>query len=683
MTLTASCSGRERRACQVRPRQVLAGIAIALLFRNTAPAQAEDLPVDARALERLEESSGGRAGVTNLLSYRQVYDAVRDGDGRGLAVDFSHLTALLDGTEIDPGKLYGDVWTGPYPFEADETGFTYKRFRVHGSVRSGKATIDLRYLLAERTNSERWTSGGRVAVRFRLFLESAERDRDLGVHDTAIQFERAGDRFVKRPGVAEGPFVSLVNSDAPGSAVISFVTYEEVRAHVELTDEAGGVRTYWDDVAMTRHEIALDGLEPEASYRYRVIAGGTATREYALHAAPRADARRAVRFAYFGDSREGSGGGLASHMGVNHETLVRHARIAQSSGAEFLIVGGDLVNGYTTVPEDFETQLHAWRDAMTGLWNERPIYAAMGNHEALLRQYTNGVRIDRWPYDTESAEAVFARIFVHPQNGPALADERRPTYEENVYSFRFGCLKVIAFNNNYWVSYSSDRYGGSPEGYLLPDQLEWIAAELDEAEKDATVRYVILFAQEPVFPNGGHVADSMWHGGDNRVRAHVYRDDKLLPEEDGILVVRDRFVRLIASHRKVAAVLGSDEHGYHRTLIGKEVPVGDIRRDDRNLNGRIDTDAGEEASPLDDLRYRAWYVVCGGGGAPYYAEEDTPWNRYWQDRTTPRSGITGFYYSSQENILLFDAGPERIGFEVRSVHGEVIDRVEDLMADKE
>ena len=37
-------------------------------------------------------------------------------------------------------------------------------------------------------------------------------------------------------------------------------------------------------------------------------------------------------------------------------------------------------------------------------------------------------------------------------------------------------------------------------------------------------------------------------------------------------------------------------------------------------------------SPLAELEHRTWYLVCGGGGAPYSAERRSPWNEYWIER---------------------------------------------------
>jgi hypothetical protein len=125
-------------------------------------------------------------------------------------------------------------------------------------------------------------------------------------------------------------------------------------------------------------------------------------------------------------------------------------------------------------------------------------------------------------------------------------------------------------------------------------------------------------------------------------------------------------------------VLGSDEHAYHRILIDREVPVGDLATDDRNQNGRLDWPA-ERCSPLADLRHATWYVTSGGAGAPYYSEERTPWNTYGR---TMKGGEVFFRYSSQENIVIFRTDSRRLGMRVLNPHGELIDEVADLMAVK-
>lgn len=632
-------------------------------------------PVDREALEARFVEAEGRV-PENLFSLERIHGVVKGGEG-DLRADFSGVRTLLDGGEIDPAKIYGTLRVGPYPFEGEEAAFAYKRYRIRRSLVGGEATLGVHSLFEEYLNSEGWTDGGLLAVRFELRYESPGRDRDLGIYDTFVRFRRSGETYEVLPTVVEGPFVSLVTSDDPGRIVIALRTSVPAPVRVLLSDG----RTYDSRGGGLVHEIPVTGLEADREYAYRVEVAGAPSRSFPFRTAPK-KGRGEVLFAYTGDSREGRGGGDEEFMGVNHRTLVALTAVAYREGADFLLVGGDLVNGYTTSPEDFEAQLRAWKQAVAGFGNSRPLYPCMGNHEALLRVFDLGegrtAYLDRWPYETESAEAVFAREFVNPENGPEPSDRRRPPYRENVYSFRYGPVLCIAFNNNYWLNSGYPDAGGCPEGYILEDQLRWIEEELERAEKEKSVRFVILFGQEPFFPNGGHLDDAMWYDGDNRVRATTFVDGRIREEEAGMIEVRNRLVRAVARCSKTAAVLGADEHGYHRTLIGKDVPVGDPSKDDRDGDGVIRW-PDEPCSPLRDLDRDVWYIVGAGGGAPYYAEEPSPWNDYWKGKGNRGDA---YRYTSQECVLLFRTDGKKLSLRVVNPYGEVIDEVPDLMRRK-
>ena len=664
-------------------------ITLLLLFQNvfvagddSAGEEAATLPVNSAALEKLPESRF--RGCKNLYSIPQIHSCIKDGDDKGLVLDLTSITTLLDGTEIDPAQIYGTSYIGPYPFEAIENRYTYKRYRRWDKISGGKGLINVGYLLTPAHNSEDWGGRGQVALRLDLFLEKPGKDRPLGLYDTFLRFNKVKQGFSKLPSITEGPFVNLVHSGNPSQILISLVTDREIKITVQLNTG----KKFTDPKPVKDHEIPITGLEADTEYRYRLFIGEDRTKEYHFKTAPE-KGKGGVIFAYIGDTREGVGGGERNFMGLNYAILERLLNIAYFKGAEFLAMGGDLVNGYTSVTEDFRTQLHAWKQAISGFRHERPVYPAIGNHEALLKSFRDesgkNIMLDRWPYETESAEAVFAAEFVNPRNAPAPSDPRRPTYSENVFSYQYGPVLMIAFNNNYWVSYDAENYGGCPEGYILPEQMKWIQNQLDKAEKDPTVKYVLLYAQEPVFPNGGHVKDAMWHDGDNNVRAYTWDAEKkkMIPEEKGIIEVRNEFALMISSYRKVAAVLGSDEHAYHKIAISRTIPVGVPEKDDKNKNGKL-AEPGERISPLEEMKYTTWYLVCGGGGAPYYSEQNAPWNVFWKKKY-PRirehdvSHEDFYYYSSQSNFFLFEADSKKISLKVYNPYGEIIDRIDDMM----
>lgn len=659
-----------------------------------------NLPV--RTPEKFGYKQVDEYSVDCSLTIETIQSCIKDGDANGLLLDLSSIDKLLDGTVIKPGDVIGGViYIGPYPFEAQESEYSYKRFRHSMLLQNSKAVLPVGFFLEGYRNSEDWTDQGQVMIRLKLYLQTTESVTLLGIYDTVAGFKKqtgpAGKiKYIRTPVLVEGPSVNLLNSDDPASMVIAFKTVQPRIANVVLNDG----RSFESSRPVTHHEIKITGLNPDKQYSYHVsLTSGTSivkSREYTFRSAPLAGEGE-VTFAYSGDSRAGVGEGDYNLMGVNYATMERIGNLAYQKQADLFIFGGDLINGFTTSPDDFRTQMHAYKQALAGYWNHHPVYPCIGNHEALLNIYRNQraniLTLDKWPYETQSAEAVFAAELVNPVNGPLPSDPRRPSYKENVFSFQYGPVLFIAFNNNYWVARNLDKRegpwktGGCPEGYMMDDQLEWLQKELDKGEKNKKVKYIVMYAQEPVFPNGGHITDCMWYNGNNAVRAYTFNaeSNKIVPEKKGIIDVRNRLVEMIAANPKVAVVLGSDEHAYHKILIDKNVPIGVPSLDITEGSSILCQDGGS-CSPLQSLVYPVWYLVSGGAGAPYYSYEPTPWNRYWKNfngEMPPHTSLKGcFYYSSQENVFIFKAAKDKISVIVYNPYGEVIDRIDDLLSVK-
>jgi len=619
----------------------------------------------------------------SYIDIQAIQDGIGSGDKKGLSLDLTGIKTLLDGTVVEANRLYGKLVVGPYPFQAKDTRFRYKRFRGYAAIKKGRATLPIGLLLKSRYNSDGWKDRGTVAVRMRLYYEQEGEDRFLGLYDTFVSFKKEGKRIVKLPTIIEGPLVHRVTSDDPSRLVISVRTDVPTRPRVRLAsgeEYTAATKAQW-------HEIPITGLKSNHDYRYTVEVGGIRTAEFRIKTAPKKGAT-SFRFGYAGDSRSGMGGGERSIMAVNHRVLEGLFSVAYRKHVDLMLFGGDMINGYTSSPIDFRNQLHSFKQAAAGFWNERPFYTALGNHEALLRAFKSDnprrpLALDRWPYATESSEAVFGAELVQPTNGPEPSDPRRPTYKENVYSFQYGSLKAIAFNNNYWICKKSETFGGSPEGYLLADQLAWIKKEIAKAEADPTVKHIVLFAQEPLFPNSGHVQDGMWYHGNNGPRAYIVdkKTGTLVPDGPGILDVRNELLTAIGGSKKVLAVLGSDEHAYHRMLVTDKVPIGDLKTDDPDGNGIVcEKDGPCSGNPA--VKHPFWSIVSGGAGAPYYAEVPTPWNRWWRARGEGGVGSANYFFNAQSHVCVFTVDGDKVTLEVLNRFGERVDFVEDMAAIK-
>ncbi|MEE3373076.1 MAG: metallophosphoesterase [Planctomycetota bacterium] len=652
---------------------------------------AQTVPIDRAALRKFAPR---QPRATTAFSLVQVSQAIKSHVG-GFQVVFENQVRLLDGRVIGADRLYGRVLVGPYPFQARISRFRRKRFSDDDvALVRGRATVPLDpfFTRGSTRNSEGWGSGsqGSLAVRLELSLANQGPDTRLGVYDTFVTVQHSPEGYQLQPSILEGPLIHRVNSDHPEWVVLSLVTdvTEGVVVHLSDGRQVMGVALPTEETGWYRYEIQLDGLKAATTYRYQVRVGPTHSAEVAFRTAPPKGAAT-VRFAFIGDSRAGVAHGLTRYVGVNYDVMERLSALALQADSQLILFGGDLCSGYTDIEGDFRAQLRAWKQTVSGLGGRVPVYTIPGNHEALMYSVADpasryGIGFDRWPYATASTEAVFADEMVNPTNAP-VPRPGFPPYRETAYSFQYGCVRFIGLNTNYWLQSDTPRnpargqqinqlsavYGGCPEGYVMEEQLRWLEGEIRHAEEDPTVRYSVLFGHEPVFPNGKHLADAMWYNGDNRSRAHVFVDGQLVPAKQGILEVRNRIARAVSAAKKMACVINSDEHAYYRTLIDKRVPVGD---ESDLQEGRVGVTDGR-VSPLSGLSGPKWYVVSGGGGAPYSAEKSSPWNRYWKKRSDRR----GYRYSPQEHVVLFEASPQGLALRVVNSLGEQIDYEANLL----
>ncbi len=594
-----------------------------------------------------------------LPQLQPLHTISSDPSGSGLLLDLHDTT------------LYGRVYAGQAYFESGTTDFPEVRFRTSSEVVQGKALLGLNTYFdpSARANANGWRNSGILGYRLELTKMRGGKPAGAGTFDSRVYFRKEDSVFVPIVSITEPPMVGLVESDHPEWMVIAFTADRPSRGAIEVER----VGKFADDGLVERHEIQVRGLHPSTEYRYRALAvdgADTAVTPWLRFMTAPRKGEGSVVCAYAGDGRAATGGGEFDYVGVDRHVGEQIGTDVFRRGAGFLLFGGDLFAGYTNSIEELQMEQMAFRETYASFLSARPLYSAVGNHEALTNSFDDGSRrgivMDKWPYETSSAEAVFARGLLQPTNGPK-APPGRPPYDETVFSFQYGPVKVIVFNNSYWFTSHSrlQEFGGCPEGYVLPEQMEWIKEEVRKGDADPTVQYIVMLAHSPLFPGGGHVSGSMWSNGNNNLRAYSLASGTSAPLGPGMIEVRNELWTIACRSRKVAVVLGSHEHNYQRILITKETPVGVPAKDDLNGNGRLDDG---QISPDPDFAKPLWQVISGGAGAPYYTKEECPW-----------SGSSKFF-SAQYHYILFRADKRKIAMEVYSHTGQLLDRVDDLMA---
>ena len=638
-------------------RNTVRGFLLLFIVLSSAVSYGDDLPVIVPELA--------------LVPYSVFQNAVTSGQ----------LNNIVGGTEeglildLNDPKLSGQVYMSQYPFEGKETVYDYAYYMDEAvKLSEGKAVLPLADFYKSKYNANAWVkgedSGATPTVEYRLRLFKP--GKLLGLYASRVSFGYDGHTFRKLPTMIGGPYVTKVSSDDPTTLEIVWETDELCSGKVNF-----GAKSYDESSVSLSHRVKISGLTPDSVYDYYVESASSDGRivrseTYSTRTAP-AKGQGTFTFAYASDSYDDVGGGGKTYMGINRDILDQISAHALRSEAEFILFGGDLVMGYSGDKENLDFQLQAWKQVVSGYWRNRPIYPTIGNHEFVWNYYEGDETVlAKWPYSTDSGEAVFAEAFNNPENAPVVSDSRRPTYQESVYSFQYGPAMVICFNNAYWTTgfseSAAEMYGGCPLGYIMEDQLQWIENSLSKAESDTTVRYIFLFGHTPVFPYTKHVADGMWYMGNNNIRAYTKNAEtgKLEAASQGIIEVRNRFWKAIAQSAKVAAVFTSHEHGYHRTLISNTTPVGVFPDDDTDGDGVLD-----KYSPNPDFVRPVWHIMSAGAGSGPYDTKGypTPW--------TPEKA------SSQYGYVLVHVENNKVSMElIGGVAGEVLDRVDDLMSVK-
>ncbi len=503
-------------------------------------------------------------------------------------------------------------------------------FKRTSKIKNGKATIKIKKKMAGKYDMIGWEAGGKGTIGYRI----ADTNGRM-IYEGRISFKGTGP-FEVDDTIVEGPFVNLLHSRG---ATISLTTNRALIAKVKINGQV-----FKDASPVFYHEIKISGLTADQVYKYSVYIGAN-SQTYSLHTAPVAGARKPFTFAYASDSRGGSGGGERNFFGPNVYMIKKIMALTGFKNSAFMQFTGDLISGYRNHKEEMNLQYANWKRAIEPYAHYLPAIATMGNHEALIHSFNDGnsygYSVDRFPFVTESAEAVFAANFVNPLNGPesedgAVYDPDKsavdfPSYKENAFYYTYDNVAMVVMNSNYWYAPSLKHHpetSGNLHGYIMDKQLQWLKETLAKLEQDTNIDHIFVTEHTPFFPNGGHSGDDMWYGGNNKHRAVVAGK----PVEKGIIERRDQLLDMIVNKSaKVRAILTGDEHNYCRMAVGPQTVIYP-----ENYEG-----------PKLKLTRTIWQINNGSAGAPYYAQEKLPWSDMVKGFTT-QNVVVYFHVNGKE-----------------------------------
>jgi hypothetical protein len=539
----------------------------------------------------------------------------------------------------------GTLYYGLIPY--DDTKYPLPvYFRSPVRILDGKAFVNL-HTLKGRYDMIGWVKKQKGTLGYRVVNETGD-----FLYDGRIGFKGYKPLFIDTT-IIEGPFVNLLSDE---SVTFSFETNISLQTKIEV-----GGKWFTEQKKSKHHEILVDGLEGNKEYNYTVHFG-TNQETYSFKTAPQPGSRSKFTFGYASDSRSGQGGGERDFNGANAYIMKKIMALGAYEQCAFMQFTGDLITGYKIDPNQIRLEYANWKRAVEPWGRYFPVISTMGNHESLMYYWSlpggDFYSIDKFPFDKVSSEAIYGENFVNPLNGPESEDgtyydpnKRKidfPSYKENAFYYIYDNISMIVLNSNYFYAPSTSHVketSGNIHGYIMDNQLKWIEETIMQLENDENIDHIFITIHTPIFPNGGHVNDDMWYGGNNDFRPYVNGK----PLEKGIIERRDDLLEIVVNKsEKVVAFLTGDEHNYCKTNITPETNIYPDNWDKPKLK----------------LKRSIYQVNNGAAGAPYYAQEITPWSSY-------TSGFT-----TQNALVLFHIDGEKVHMEV--VNPDTLDHVDSL-----
>jgi len=544
-------------------------------------------------------------------------------------------------------NLTGIMYFGLIPY--GDSKHPQPVFRRSVQIRNGKSAIDIADVLRGRYDMVAWEKSGKAVLGYRVL-----NTRGTIIYNGVIGFKYE-DKFLVDLTILEGPFINMLTSSG---TTISFRTNKKVVSSIFVDGKE------FKDVTETfDHEIQIIGLQPDTKYDYRVEYGEN-SQEYSFETAPNGGSRKPFVFGYASDCRGGVGGGERNINGHNGYILKKIMALSSMKSLKFLQFTGDIIGGYSLNEEDIQMQYTNFKRTISPFACYAPLVVGMGNHEALINTFTEPkkdlwISVDKFPFETESSEYIFAKNFVNPHSSLESEDGAKydpdkknvdfPSYKENVFYYTYDNVAMVVLNSNYFYA-PSTRYipvtSGNLHGYIMDNQLAWLEKTLSKLEDDEHIDHVFVTVHTPAFPNGGHVKDDMYYGGNNNYRPYVAGK----PVKKGIIERRDEFLNiLINKNKKTVALLTGDEHNYAKLKLEPDTEIYPENYPNKKIK----------------LKRTFWQINNGAAGAPYYAQEKTPWSDW----------LSGF--STQNALVIFYIDGKSV--KMRVVNPDTLELVDELI----
>lgn len=400
----------------------------------------------------------------------------------------------------------------------------------------------------------------------------------------------------------------------------------------------------------TDHAVRLSNLTPDTRYYYAVEAVGSPTLEgspeHAFTTPPLPGAAKKTRVWVLGDF--GNDGG---NFGRQDSVIASFKMYMQQNALPpmdlWLWLGDNAYDGgrdaeYQTAVFDKTAARYDW------MFRKTPFYGTPGNHEYY---YPGGTAV-RTPTNRSNHDIDFFHIVDHFKNAEAGGE---PSGTERYYSFNHANIHFVSLDT--WGTDAVHATQAEAEASILAlgtPQRNWLRRDLQRAQADPSLHWIIVFTHMPPYSGQTHNSDA----------------------ETDLIKVRENLVPMLDSF-KVDLLLTGHDHAYLRTRLMRghrgtsntfsaSTHTPELRSNAQS-SGRLD------GSPNSCFYYKhrhsarnegLVYVVNGAGGRPEYV---APKNKPLLQALTQSTTTTG-------GSVYLEIEGKRLDFKFIGANNQVIDR---------
>ena len=242
-----------------------------------------------------------------------------------------------------------------------------------------------------------------------------------------------------------------------------------------------------DIVTVYSNKVVINGLIPGAEYKYRV---GTASPyvvgeegKFTAYNSKDANGQDSSNFNFIFMTDTQQDTQLDSKLAWN-KTLMASA--ANMSNAEFIALGGDIVN-FNSIEVQWTELLHNNRKYVMNI----PIMPTAGNHE--INMVWSGLGIEYYDFNHHFNLSYPKAYDSYSETADAtLKNGATGTY----YSYDYKNVHFVVLNSN-------DVSNRAGKGYVLNDaQMKWLEEDLSAAKQNSKTKYTIVYMHHGLYSVG-------------------------------------------------------------------------------------------------------------------------------------------------------------------------------------